>query len=60
MGVCTVEEEKKHIKNRKIKKPEESKNCVEENPKFKKKKSFHNKTIDISLNSKKNNNKINW
>lgn len=53
MGVCTVEEEKKHSKNRKINIKEESKNCEEENPKIKKKKSFHNKTIEISLNSKK-------
>ena len=53
MGVCTVEKEKNHQKYREINKTEESKNYDEEIPKLKKKKSFHNKTIDISLKSKK-------
>ena len=53
MGVCTVEEEKNRPKYRKINKTEESKNYEDVYPKIKKKKSFHNKTVDISLISKK-------
>ena len=53
MGVCTVEEEKHHRKFRKIHKFEESKNNELEKQKIRKTKSFHNKSIDISLNSKK-------
>ena len=53
MGVCTVEEEKNRPKYRKINKTEESKNYEDVNPKIKKKKSFHNKTVDISLISNK-------
>ena len=53
MGVCAAEEENHRLKLRKINKIEESKNADLENPKMRKKKSFHNKTIDICLNSKK-------